>query len=112
MTEKIPDSVVHAVLTHVTRDILDRMERSGFRVGGVGPVRHDPLVWDINDGHCEAWAKVAADLLPGSFPAWIDADHCVLVYHGRFYDADCLEGARHWDQLPMFADPAHERPEP
>lgn len=103
---------VRRILDQVTQEILDRMRRTGFRVGGEGPVRYDPLTYDINDGHCEAWAFRAAELIPGAFAAWIDPEHCVLVYEGRFYDADCPEGTRHWDQLPMFADPQHERPEP
>ena len=100
------------VLNQVTEEILDRMRRDGFYYQG--QLRFDPVVWDVNNGHCAAWAKRAAELVPGSFTAWIDpaVDHCVLVYDGRFYDADCPDGVDRWSELPMFADPAHERPEP
>lgn len=99
------------ILDQVTQEILDRMRRDGFEYRG--EMRHDPLVWDINNGHCEAWAQRAAELIPGAFTAWIDpdVDHCVLVYDGRFYDADCPDGVHRWSQLPMFADPYHGRPE-
>ncbi len=100
------------VLDQVTEEILDRMREDGFYYQG--QLRHDPVVWDINNGHCEAWASRAAELIPGAFTAWIDpaVDHCVLVYDGKFYDADCPRGVDRWSQLPMFADPALERPEP
>ncbi len=99
------------VLDQVTGEILERMRQSGFY--HLGRLRYDPLVWDINNGHCDAWADLAAERLhEGAFSTWVDPYHCVLVFDGKFYDADCPEGAAHWDQLPMFARPPIERPEP
>lgn len=103
-------SDIRPVLEQVTEQILDAMRRTGFDHEGVR--RFDPIVWDINNGWCEEWAYAAAELIPESFPAWMDEDHCVLVYLGRFYDADCLDGVEDVDDLPMFANPAHPRPEP
>jgi len=101
---------IRRILDQVTEEILGRMRRKGFYYED--ELRHDPSVWDINNGHCEAWADRAAELIPGSFAAWMDPEHCVLVYDGMFYDADCVEGKSDYRELPMFADPAHERPEP
>lgn len=100
------------VLDQVTEEILDRMRRDGFYYKGV--LRFDPIVWDINNDLCFAWASRAAELIPGAFVAWIDpdVDHCVLVYNGKFYDADCPGGVERWDELPMFADPQGKRPQP
>lgn len=109
---------VHAILLQVTEEILDRMRQNGFYWRGdvYGPVRlrNDPIVYDINNGYCDAWAELAAQRIPGAFTAWIDpdVDHCVLVYGGKFYDADCPDGVDRWSQLPMFAHPEEERPEP
>lgn len=100
---------IRRVLDQVTEEILGRMRRDGFRYRR--RLRFDPLVWDINNGHCDAWAERAAELLPGGFATWVDTYHCVLVYDGRFYDADCPEGTRHWKDLPMFAIPPPGRPE-
>ncbi len=109
------------VLDQVTEEILDRMRREGFHVQynvvtgePMDELRHDPTVWDINNGCCEEWAELAADRIPGAFTVWIDpdVDHCVLCYDGKFYDADCPDGVDRWGQLPMFANPQLERPEP
>jgi hypothetical protein len=101
---------LHAILTQVTEEILDRMRHDGFYHEGVK--RFDPIVYDINNGQCEEWAYAAAELIPEAFPAWMDEDHCVLVYRGRFYDADCPDGVDDVEDLPMFAEPEHPRPEP
>ena len=97
-------------LDRVTEEILDVMRRDGFWYRGQW--RRDPLVWDINNGWCDAWADRASDLIPGAFPVWVDTEHCVLVYNGRFYDADCLQGVTDYKELPMFNDPKHKRPAP
>jgi hypothetical protein len=103
------------ILDQVTEEILGQM-REGFYYKG--EFRFDPIVWDINNGYCEDWAERAAELLrergQRAFTAWIDpdVDHCVLVYNGKFYDADCPDGVDRWSQLPMFADPQGKRPEP
>ena len=101
---------IRRILTQVTEEILERMRRTGFKYRG--RLRYDPLVFDINDGHCDSWAHRAAELLPGAFAAWIDPQHCVLVYDGKFYDADCPQGTEHWNMLPMFAEPPTRRPRP
>ena len=100
------------VLEQVTEEILERMRRDGFYSEDDGELRFDAIVWDINNGFCAEWAFRAADLIEEAFPAWMDDDHCVLVYRGRFYDADCLDGVDDVEDLPMFADPAGDRPEP
>lgn len=101
---------LHAILIQVTEEILERMRRTGFDHEGMR--RFDPIVYDINNGWCEEWAYAAAELIPESFPEWVDDDHCVLVYRGRFYDADCLDGVDDVEELPMLSEPEHPRPEP
>jgi hypothetical protein len=99
------------ILDQVTGEILDEMRLDGFYYQG--RKRYDPQVWDINNGYCDSWALRAAELIPGAFTAWIDpdVDHCVLVYDGKFYDADCPDGVDKWSELPMFADPQQDRPD-
>lgn len=104
------DEEIRRILDQVTEEILGRMRLNGFYYRK--RLRYDPTVWDINDGHCYSWANRAAELIPGSFAQWIDPQHCVLVYEGRFYDADCPQGVNRWRKLPMFARPPIERPEP
>jgi hypothetical protein len=98
------------ILEQVTEELLSRMRRSGFYYEGV--LRYDPLVWDINNGRCEEWASLAADRIPDSFPVWMDEQHCVLAYNGRFYDADCIDGEDDYQDLPMFARWYEDRPQP
>ena len=102
---------IRRVLEQVTEEILDRMRHEGFHTEPGAAVRFDPIVWDINNGFCEKWAFLAADRIAEAFPAWIGDVHCVLVYKGRYYDADCLDGVDDVEDLPMFADPLGERPE-
>lgn len=101
---------IRRILEQVTEEILAMMRRDGFYYEG--SLRYEPIVWDINNGYCEDWAHRAADLIQEAFPAWLDEDHCVLVYRGRYYDADCLEGVDDVEDLPMFAEPEHPRPKP
>jgi hypothetical protein len=101
---------IRPILEQVTEQILERIRRVGFDYEGVR--RFDPIVWDINNGWCEEWAYAASEIIPGSFPSWVDEDHCVLVYEGRFYDADCLDGVDDVNELPMLDNPGHPRPEP
>lgn len=101
---------IRPILEQVTEDVLSMMRRDGFYYEGVK--RFDPQVWDINNGYCEEWAYRVADLVPEAFPVWMDEDHCVLVYRGRYYDADCLDGVDDVDDLPMLSEPGHPRPEP
>lgn len=114
---------IRRILDQVTEEILDRMRRNGFHVeydedGPTDERRFDPIPWDVSNGQCEAWAERAAELLrqrgERAFTAWIDpdVDHCVLVHGGKFYDADCPDGVDSWSELPMFANPQLERPEP
>lgn len=89
------------------------MRETGFTVYDGGPVRYDPVEWDINNGRCDEWAGLAARRLGvGSCTMWMDPYHCVLFYKGRWYDADCLDGEVDWANLPMFKDPGLDRPEP
>ncbi len=103
---------IHSILAQVTEEILERMRRDGFYTEEGTELRFDPIVYDVNNGYCAEWAFRAADLIDEAFPAWMDDDHCVLVYRGRFYDADCLDGVDDVEDLPMFADPSADRPEP
>lgn len=103
---------IRRILEEVTEEILGRMRRTGFTIHDGDEVRFDPVVWDINNGYCETWAKLAAERLgENTYIEWIDPYHCALFYQGKWYDADCLDGEYYWADLPMFADPAHERPE-
>jgi hypothetical protein len=101
---------IRPVLEQVTEQVMSVMRRDGFYYEG--RLRFDPLVWDVNNGHCGEWARAAAELVPGSSAVWVSEDHCVLVYRGRFYDADCPDGVDDLMMLPMFAEPGHPRPEP
>lgn len=97
----------------MTQEILARMRETGFTTYDGGPVRYDPVEWDINNGRCDEWAGLAARRLGvGSCTMWMDPYHCVLFYQGLWYDADCVDGEADWANLPMFKDPGRERPEP
>lgn len=73
----------------------------------------------INDGLCEDFAADVATLVPGARPQWADdmddapeGAHCVVVYAGRYYDAQCSQGCDAVGALPFFTDAraAHAAP--
>jgi len=98
----------------VTQEILAEM-RKGFYYKD--QYRHDPILWDIGNGWCEEWAQlvvtrareagfaVSWDWYEREYPdgdsSYI-ADHCVVIFNGRFYDAEAPDGADSvWD-LPIW----------
>ncbi len=109
---------IRRILEQVNEETLARMRSEGFCYQG--RKRHDPLVWDVNNGWCEEWADRAAELLPGSYtedfiPGYSpggDSGHTWLVYGGRHYDAECLGGVTDPARLPFFAVLQVPRPEP
>lgn len=66
---------------------------------------------DINGGLCDAFASDVIALVSGAKLAWGDeiddtmpgADsHAIVVFEGRFYDAECPEGADSVNDIPFF----------
>lgn len=100
-----------ASLPWVIREELDRilaeMRTEGF--WHEGQRRHDATAWDVNNGLCEEFAERVTDRLAGADVRWLcdeapgsDAPaHCVVVFHGRYYDAECPEGVPDWRRLPI-----------
>lgn len=82
-----------------------------------------PTVYDINCGSCETWADAVTGLIPGAEALWDDqlpgfnltsydaGDHCVLVYEGRYYDAECHLGVDYWEDLPFWRNKGKTRTE-
>ena len=77
-------------------------------------------VEDINNGNCEEWAGLVAQHVPnaiiGSTPArdwnagwpghyWIK----IKGKNGLYYDAESLDGVKHWRQLKIFACGHHKK---
>lgn len=72
-----------------------------------------PTAADVNAGMCEDFALDLAELLQGSevvytenYVDW-DSDECPgghawVLFQGRCYDAECLEGVSNWRSLPFF----------
>lgn len=69
--------------------------------------------YNINDGECDAWAQEVMDLLEDSkheVEIWetvfcfADTTHVFLRVDGKFYDAECLQGADDHMELPIFAN--------
>lgn len=64
----------------------------------------------INRGMCEAFAKDIVSIIPDARAVWDDdldtmiayGSHCVIVYGGRYYDAECPEGSDDFRDLPYY----------
>jgi hypothetical protein len=98
------------VFESVRDDLLAEMRDEGPRYHGYpGSYPDDfPLPWDINNGSCETYGQMVCDRLPGAEGAWLDeltdADvpgHVVVIFDGRYYDAECVAGVDDWRELPI-----------
>jgi hypothetical protein len=97
-------------MEEATRVILGRIRRSGWPDH---PGR--PVPWDINRGRCVDWARLVCTGVPGAVMAeWDDPQsgmlHTYIVLDGRYYDAECLDGARDVTGLPCLRYPPLPRP--
>lgn len=93
------------VMARVTRLMLARVNRTGWPEH---PGKAQP--WDINRGRCVEWAELVARHVPGAVMCeWDDAEtgmlHTFVYYAGRYYDAECHEGAADVTGLPCFRHP-------
>jgi hypothetical protein len=118
-----------AILTRVTEQYLDMMAKEGWWHRGEY-VHTRPTPWFINCGDCENWASEASMALAGKshittqenisptdvhegvgeivwieemeWPRWDGLfAHAVLLYEGRYYDSETLEGADDISGLTM-----------
>lgn len=77
-----------------------------------GDVTGFPLPWDINNGWCETYGEMVRERLPEAECAWLDEltdddtvpNHYVVIYRGRYYDAECVDGVTDWRNLPPCLD--------
>jgi hypothetical protein len=118
---KTKTSSISDLCREVTKEILAEMEK-GFYYQD--QYRHDPLLWDIGNGWCEEWGErliqryheLHQDQCP-SCPSgeWFEkeyggyiADHYVVEFRGKYYDAERPDGVDSvWD-LPIWKQ--DERP--
>lgn len=66
-----------------------------------------PTPRTLNHGRCVDWAELVCARVPGAVLAeWDDPQsellHTFVVYGGRCYDAECLDGAADVTGLPIF----------
>jgi hypothetical protein len=105
--EQATQLIRRELMEQATAWILKRMRRQGFDLDGVK--RHDPVVWDINNGWCRQWARRVKFLIPEAL-IFGDQEHWFVEVEGRFYDAECLDGVDDPLDLPFFAEPEVQRP--
>jgi hypothetical protein len=94
---------VREVMEKATAVILGRIRQTGWP-------EHpgEPVPWDINRGRCVEWAELVCERVPTAVMAeWDDGDmlHTFVVLRGRYYDADCTDGAADVTELPCFTRP-------
>jgi len=118
-----PSGSITPVLERVTQKISDQMRREGWRDDERQKRYDEPTVWDINNGYCEDWAMAVEDEVEGAVMYWIEdlapgdlglspvvvdkiaskaPSHAVIVYKGRFYDAQTPEGVESPLDLPLM----------
>lgn len=102
------------VLLDIRAGLLARMAEEGFTDWDTGEVRHDPTPRDINHGWCGDFGDEVVERFPEAETFWLDelgvpgeaSAHRVVVWEGRWYDAECLDGVAPADvlTLPLFRD--------
>ena len=102
------------VLVEETEALLSDMLQHGFFY--LGELRFDPTTWDINNGRCDDFAEAVAARVAGaeSVPAsgfGADLAHQVVLFGGRFYDAECHGGVQNLMDLPIAKNSGRSRAE-
>jgi hypothetical protein len=115
------------VLREETERLLTHLRLEGFWYGHKDRRRrHDATTWDINCGYCEDFADAVAAQVPGAEAVWAYdpelhppmfdndpeswlPDHCVVLYEGRYYDAECHEGVDRVRDLPIYKNAGKSR---
>lgn len=95
---------LEAVLVEETEALLSDMRQYGYFYRG--ELRFDPTTWDINNGRCDDFAEAVAARVTGaeSVPTsafGVDLAHQVILFGGRFYDAECHAGVTKLEDLPI-----------
>ena len=107
---------IEAVLARVRDEMLTEMRTVGFDLKGER--RYDASAWDINNGPCQEFAKMALEAMPERLRAhavgrWVEElgapNHYVIYAGGRWYDAECIGGIEDVWQLPFYL--GSERPQ-
>ena len=98
--------MVRRIMEAVTTEILKRYNLKN--------------VCDINNGNCEYWANMVAERIPNTIIGETPTRDWVAGWPGHFwikikgenglyYDAESLEGVKHWRQLKIFAYNRHKK---
>ena len=100
------------ILKEETAILLSDMQQNGFFY--CGELRFDPTTWDINNGRCDDFAEAVAARVEGaeSVPATdgdVDLAHQVVVWNGKYYDAECHDGVQKLADLPMAKNVGRSR---
>ena len=110
------------ILKRVRDEILEELRVEGFYYKH--QLRHDPTTWDINNGYCEAFAEDVCEQVPEATWDWIEdlvveelgeeyegCYHAVIVFKGRYYDAECIEGVSSIKDIPVVKNVDRTREE-
>lgn len=86
------------------RAVIDQVREGYERLYGVDAC-------GINSGLCEDFAHDVARLVPGAQATWVDEldptllgphdAHCVVVFKGRYYDAEAPDGVEWLRDIPL-----------
>ena len=89
------------------------------RIAGAGGPEHPGSAQprDINRGWCADWARLVCAAVPGAVMVeWDDPQsgmlHTYVHLAGRYYDAECPDGAADVTGLPCFQRPSPRPPAP
>ena len=104
-------------MQQATEELLGDETTAVYGGGGDGG-RRIKSGYDINCGMCEEWSERVRELYlkatgrdevdvldPGNITGNPDDSlmgHVFLRFNGRYYDAECSQGATDWKQLPLF----------
>ena len=116
---------VRTVLEQVTHNLLSRMARKHKMIAmfhGIEDENMDDPYFGyteetINNGWCMIWARMALEAMGGPCPdcrfVWIDDGeslseyefaHAALLYKGRYYDCETLDGVERPIDIPYFRE--------
>jgi hypothetical protein len=106
---------IKPILIAARTAILAEMREIGFYYRT--ELMFTPTFWDINNGWCEEFAiaveKIMDESRNGYYWNWFEdyehGAHAVIVYDGKYYDAQCIEGVNDWKKLPFYKQISREQ---
>jgi hypothetical protein len=105
------------ILMDVTAVILEQLRADSVANIQRGMPADWPTTYDINCGWCEEWAAAVETRVTDATGVWLeepsglDYAHYAILFRGRWYDTECIDGVVDFHDLPLVRNGGMSRNE-